>query len=372
MKKLLLSILVMMLVVLVLNAKTISQYSSFASGNIADDDVILLEDVSADSVGEYHSVEIQALAAKILGDATIGGTSSGDIVTIDDTQTLTNKSLTSAVLSSADINAPDIDDGSIDGSTLGANTPCLSIAIDNILINGNTISSTDTDGNIILNPNGTGSINLTTDGGFVVITEGDLKIGATTMTATADELNLNDAGSNEAIYDSGTSITVRVVGVSQVIFQDGVIRPATDDDIDLGTGMYEFKDGFFDGTLNCDVLDCPGTSTLPTIDNDNITIAKTLSFDGTPENQTGAGEINNTTAVCQITTGAGAAALTIANGTVEGQLKCIYMVADGGGDATLTTSGSTYVFDDVNDGALLIWDNVNALWRNTGGATFTP
>jgi hypothetical protein len=34
------------------------------------------------------------------------------------------------------------------------------VAVDNILVNGNTISSTDTDGNIILNPNGSGTVDV--------------------------------------------------------------------------------------------------------------------------------------------------------------------------------------------------------------------
>jgi len=40
---------------------------------------------------------------------------------------------------------------------------------------------------------------------------------------------------------------------------DGVIAPVTDNDVDLGTSSLEFKDGYFDGTLHCDVLDLAGT-----------------------------------------------------------------------------------------------------------------
>ena len=82
------------------------------------------------------------------------------------TDTLTNKTLTSP-----DINTPDIDGGTIDGtainnSTIGACTPSTGVFtqvdVDNIKINGNVISSTDTNGNIVLNPNGSGVINANT------------------------------------------------------------------------------------------------------------------------------------------------------------------------------------------------------------------
>ena len=40
---------------------------------------------------------------------------------------------------------------------------------------------------------------------------------------------------------------------------DGVLKPVTDNDVDLGTNSLELKDGYFDGTLHCDVLDLNGT-----------------------------------------------------------------------------------------------------------------
>jgi hypothetical protein len=54
----------------------------------------------------------------------------------------------------------DINAGTIDGVTLGTNSAVTEAQIDNININGNTITSTNTDGNIVLDPNGTGSISL--------------------------------------------------------------------------------------------------------------------------------------------------------------------------------------------------------------------
>lgn len=54
----------------------------------------------------------------------------------------------------------DIDGGAIDGVTLGTNSAVTEADIDNININGNTISSTDLNGNINITPNGTGDLVL--------------------------------------------------------------------------------------------------------------------------------------------------------------------------------------------------------------------
>ena len=48
--------------------------------------------------------------------------------------------------------------GSVDGVTLGTNSAVTEAQIDNININGNAITSTDTNGNITLTPNGTGEV----------------------------------------------------------------------------------------------------------------------------------------------------------------------------------------------------------------------
>jgi hypothetical protein len=58
------------------------------------------------------------------------------------------------------ISTADIDGGTIDGVTLGTNVAVTEAVIDNININGNAITSTDTNGNINLTPDGTGEVNI--------------------------------------------------------------------------------------------------------------------------------------------------------------------------------------------------------------------
>lgn len=80
------------------------------------------------------------------------------------TQTLTNKTLTSP-----DINTPDIDGGAIDGATIGANTAAAAtfttisgtqLDVDNVRIDANTISTTDSNGALILSPDGTATVTV--------------------------------------------------------------------------------------------------------------------------------------------------------------------------------------------------------------------
>ena len=75
----------------------------------------------------------------------------------------------------------------------------------------------------------------------------------------------------------------------------------------------------------------------------------------------GAGAADLTNLVTELTTGAGAAAVTLANGTTAGQIKIITMVVDGGGTATVTpatfANGTNIAFADVNDTVMLVWAN---------------
>ena len=40
-----------------------------------------------------------------------------------------------------------------------------------------------------------------------------------------------------------------IAGTEQIVLADGVLKPTTDNDIDLGTSSLEFKDAYFDGTV---------------------------------------------------------------------------------------------------------------------------
>jgi hypothetical protein len=94
-----------------------------------------------------------------------------------------------------------------------------------------------------------------------------------------------------------------------------------------------------------------------------ITVGATYgaTITGGVQSLSGAGAIDLTNLVTELTTGAGAAAVTLADGTTSGQIKIIHMVVDGGGTATVTpttfASGTTLAFDAVAEAATLVWNS---------------
>ena len=89
-------------------------------------------------------------------------------------------------------------------------------------------------------------------------------------------------------------------------------------------------------------------------------------YNGTPQSLSGAGAVDVTSAITELTT-TGADALTLADG-VEGQMKFIVMIADGGA-GTLTRANplgfATLTFDDIGDSAQLLFQNGG--WHFLGG-----
>ena len=78
---------------------------------------------------------------------------------------------------------------------------------------------------------------------------------------------------NKILVDTATNhlefyVDVSSAAVQQLRIQDGAIVPILTNDIDIGTSSLEFKDGFFDGTVNLDTL-VIGTSTgVTSVDTD--------------------------------------------------------------------------------------------------------
>ena len=115
------------------------------------------------------------------------------------------------------------------------------------------------------------------------------------------------------------------------------------------SGPVRSENGFEDITKNAD------TGAITT----NATYGATIT--GGVQSLSGAGAVDLTNLVTELTTGAGAAAVTLADGTTSGQIKIITMVVDGGGTATVTpvtfASGTTLAFDAVAETATLVWNS---------------
>ncbi|MBT5236664.1 MAG: hypothetical protein HOM18_15360, partial [Candidatus Marinimicrobia bacterium] len=66
---------------------------------------------------------------------------------------------------------------------------------------------------------------------------------------------------------TGEGAAVTKVGPAQdVVISGTTILPKTDDAIDLGSATYEFKDGFFDGTITTDGLVIGAATSITDVD----------------------------------------------------------------------------------------------------------
>jgi len=97
---------------------------------------------------------------------------------------------------------------------------------------------------------------------------------------------------------------------------------------------------------------------------------ETLAAFGDAEDSTGAGALDPTVYISEITT-TGADALTLADGE-GGEFKLIYMISDGG-DGTLTPTNllgySTITFNDVGDAVQLYFNGTNWVILSAQGVT---
>ena len=68
-----------------------------------------------------------------------------------------------------------------------------------------------------------------------------------------------DGDTNTAITFSGSDvITLTTGGETQLTFNNGSILPTTNNDVDLGSDALEFKNAWFDGTVETDNLTIGG------------------------------------------------------------------------------------------------------------------
>jgi len=202
----------------------------------------------------------------------------------------------------------------------------------------------------------------------------------------ADTDALNKIAVDTSNNRHGVFVEVSSSAVEQLRFQDGVIVPVTDNDIDLGTSSVEFKDLYLDGTATVDTLQVDenatvtgnlsvnGNTTLGNAATDTVTITadvasaltpsaddthdlgatgsewRNLYIDGTANIDTLAVDANGTVAGTLVVTGA----TTLNGGLVMDTDK--FTVADTSGNTsiggTLTVAGATTLaatsFGDAN------------------------
>ena len=124
----------------------------------------------------------------------------------------------------------------------------------------------------------------------------------------------------------GVFVEVSSTATEQVRFEDGIVKPITDDDIDLGTSTQEFKNAHFDGTVFVDTLSVGDNDYTTITNNDYAVSAGNLTFD------------------------------VAAN---------IILDADGG-DVTLKDAGTTYAVLNSNSGNLILKSGTTTAVSFTG------
>ena len=128
------------------------------------------------------------------------------------------------------------------------------------------------------------------------------------------------------------------------------------------TGPVRSENGFEDVTKNTT------TGAFTT----NATYGASIT--GGVQTLSGAGAADLTNLITELTTGGGAAAVTLADGSTSGQIKIINHIVDGGGTATVTpttfANGTTIAFDAVGESVTLVWNStVGWVASSVNGAT---
>ena len=312
-----------------------------------------------------------------------GSTLTSDTVALlTATQTLTNKTLTSPTVSGLTLSDASI---VLEGATADASETTI------------TVTDPTADRTITI-PDATGTVSLVTgtetltnktltapkiaDGGFIADANGAEQIIFQTTASAVNEIEITNAATGGAA-SAGTS-TAPIIGASGETNVDLALLPKGTGHVAIRSTGGANNQGAI--RLNCEQnthgqtlmgqphsasdsgffqLPLDGGSARAT-PNVLLSGAKTIA---SVQALSGAGAVSLNTLHTQLTT-TGAQAQTLANG-VNGQIKIITMVADGG-DGTLTpntfANGSTITFNDVGDSVLLIYNTTGgwALVSNTG------
>ena len=135
----------------------------------------------------------------------------------------------------------------------------------------------------------------------------------------------------------GVFVEVSSAAVEQIRFQDGVIIPVTNNDIDLGSSSFKFKDAYVDGTGYIDTIVATG----------NATIGGTFAVTGT-STFTGAISAGSITATGTATL----ATVDINAGAIDNTVIGASTKAAGGFTTVTTTGQATLATADINGGTI--------------------
>jgi hypothetical protein len=209
------------------------------------------------------------------------------------------------------------------------------LTVDDVAVNGKVITMTGSAGDTAV---------------FTVGTAGTLSLVTTDAAGTDADLSLDADGQITIDANDAAGIFLGINGTNQINLVDGVLKPVTDNDVDLGvSGGPEFKNGYFNGTLEADAVTIGGT---------NVVTGSLVTTLGTVT----AGVWNGTT-VAVANGGTGATSLTD---------KAVLISQDTGtdtvGSVALTTSGQVIIGGSSGPAAATLTAGSNITISNGDGS----
>ena len=266
----------------------------------------------------------------------------------------------------------DINGGAIDAVTLGTNSAITEAQIDNLNINGNTISSTS------------GDVNIAPLAGEKILLDGTIEIDGSNIGISGNSNMIDllsaiqmDLNFNNLSFTNTGHRYILIANASSTGGKNLYIKSGNGDSGgDYAGGDLNLNAGIGYGTENGGDVVINGGHEAGSGDDGNVKIAQSkgvcemgvMGHSLTPQTLTSAGAINGTTARTRLNTTSGVQANTIADGQVDGQIKYVTMIADGG-NATLTANieGTSITWSEVGHSATLLWDSGRSKWYMVGG-----
>jgi hypothetical protein len=273
-----------------------------------------------------------------------------------------------------------------------ANSKLDNLKVDNLDLNGNTISTTDTNGNLTVAPNGTGSVLLTssnasssTSTGALVVTGGvgiggALYVGGSIDAGAADFASLNNTPIGNATPSTGAFTQLDTDNIR--IDGNTISSTDTNGNITLtpnGTGKLVLNNAYINGTSDTlaeFIYDTVGgaitAGTGITVTNNDGGNTSTVSL----SNQiTAAGPVGSSTAIPVITFNAQGQLTTVTTAAISTTLG---IAGDTGTDSialatdTITFAGGTGLTSTVNSGTNTVtFDIDNTVVTLDGTQTLT-
>ena len=278
------------------------------------------------------------------------------------------------------------------GISADASTVTLTAPTINGVVGGTTTSQTITTLTTEGIQNATGELEITAANQVVEIQGGGSNSGAITLNCeqnshgqkiiaqphsagVTNTLTLPAGGNQELVGTAATQTLTNKTMTGAIMTSPVLTTPQIEDSSADHQYIFAVSELAADRTVTLPLLagndEFVFKDHTQTLTNKTLTSATLTGLFGSVQSLSGAGAVNTTDTVTELTT-TGADALTLANGT-PGQVKIITMIADGG-DGTLTPTtlhgGTTITFDDVGESVVLVYHTTIG-WKavSVSGAT---